>query len=817
MIIVSAFLPPTKKNIMKLYKIITFIPILLMLFSSQQAKASHLYAAEITYRCIGMNQYIVQLEAFQDCSAIPPLNSLSINANSSCTASQSFSLPQTSLTDITPVCPGGTSPCLSGGYGIYHVIYSDTINLSSCNDWILSYENCCRPASIINLANSSPSIYAEVSLDNTLSCNNAALVTTPAHIYACIGTAQTHTLNAYDLDGDSLVFSLNTPLGSSANPEGYAAGYSISTPLGNALSFVFDNTTGSFTFTANTLGGYIVGIKVEEYRNGVLISTSNKDISIIAFNCANSTPDYSISNIQGAYLEDNIFYVTNPSQLSFDISAIDTADVSDTLTFSSNISTIGGSFVSSGVNPVTASFTWPVSSPTPQTFTVEVTDNACSPIAPGRQLFGFAIVLVVPCMPDSIAGIVAPDSIFEISSNCANNNGFPITAITSPTTTTYGSLSIHPSQSGLLYQAGASYQVQESFWVHFEMNGGLQSDSTWVDITTTSCVWAGDADTSKIVNHFDLLPLGLGYGEIGAVRPNAGIDYDCEPALNFVNSTPITGTNYKHSDTNGDGVVNLSDAAAILLNWGQIHLKNNSSSPLNAIPFYVEPTMALSGQSLQIPIMLGDTSILADSVYGVAFTINYDETMTDTGSVSVDFNTSWLGSINSDMISVQKDFYYQGKIEVAVVRIDQTNRDGMGQIGTLNLTIKDDILKKSTTQRLDLLISDVRIITNAETERLASTPATDVLVTIITSTTDLTAATTYVNVFPNPAKTNLNIQSNDEIQSISLYNLAGQEIKSVLVQDLTTELNIQQLAQGMYVLKVQTTQGIQSQKIQIVR
>jgi len=802
---------------MKLHKILSFIPILLILFSSQEVKASHFYAGEITYRCLNNNQYIVQLEAFQDCGAIAPPTSITFRANSSCTGLQVFSLPQTALIDITPICPGATSPCLSGGYGTYHVIYSDTITLTNCNDWILSYENCCRPALINNLANSNTSIYMDVSLNNSVTCNNTVLVTTPGYVYACVGTVQTHTLNAYDLDGDSLAFTLNNPLGSNGSLEAHTIGHSVNNPFGNSNPFTFDNNTGAFTFIANALGGYIIGIKVEEYRNGVLISTSNKDISVIVHNCSNSTPNYNVSNIQGGYLDNNTFYVNSPSQLSFDITAIDTADINDTLTFSSDISNLGGSFTSSGVNPVTASFIWPVSSPTPQIFMVKVTDNYCTPVASGQQLFGFAIVLTTPCMPDSITGIVPPDSIFEISSTCNNNNGFPITAITSSTTTTYGSLSIHPNQSSLLYQASSSYEVQESFWVHFEMNGGLQSDSVWVDITTTSCVWAGDADTNKIVNNFDLLPLGLGYGETGAVRPNAGIDYDCEPALNFVNSTPITGINYKHSDTNGDGIVNADDTTAILLNWGQIHLKNNSIAPLNAIPLYVEPTIALAGQMLQIPIILGDTSILADSIYGLAFTINYDETMTDTNSVSVDFNTSWLGTINADMISVQKDFYHQGKIEVAVVRIDQTNRDGMGQIGTLNLTIKDDILKKSTTQRLDLLISDVRMITNVETERLANTPPTDILVSTITSTNNLTAATTYVNVFPNPAKTNLNIQSNDEIQSISLYNLAGQEIKSIQLQDLNTQLNIQNLAQGVYILKVQTTQDINTQKIQIVR
>ena len=197
-------------------------------------------------------------------------------------------------------------------------------------------------------------------------------------------------------------------------------------------------------------------------------------------------------------MDDNIFYVNDLSQLSFDITAIDTADVNDTLTFSSDINNIGGSFSSSGTNPVTASFTWSVSSPSPQMFMVEITDNYCSTAFSGAQRFGFAIIVLDHCVPDSITGIVPPDSIFEISGNCANNNGFPITAITSPSTTNYGNLSINANQSKILYQAGSNYEVQESFWVHFEMNGGLQSDSIWVNVTTTSCVWAGDADTNHI-------------------------------------------------------------------------------------------------------------------------------------------------------------------------------------------------------------------------------------------------------------------------------------------------------------------------------
>ncbi len=230
----------------------------------------------------------------------------------------------------------------------------------------------------------------------------------------------------------------------------------------------------------------------------------------------------------------------------------------------------------------------------------------------------------------------------------------------------------------------------------------------------------------------------------------------------------------------------------------------------------MEYASAIPSQVMQIPIILGDTSTLADSIYGVAFTILYDQTMTDSNSVSVDFGTSWLGTINTDMIAVQKDFYHQGQIDVAVVRTDQTNRSNIGQIGSLMLTIKDDILK-STTLRLDLQISNVRIITNMETEKTANTPPTDILITIASTVNNLEQEDININVFPNPAKTEVLISSNDEIQQILLYNTSGQLIQSSDSKRYNSKIDVQNLNSGIYFLRVQTLHGFSTQKIQVVR
>lgn len=798
------------------YILITLCILGLLMFS-QQTQATHLYSAEITYRCLGNNQFIIEAETFQDCGAVPPTTSLTINmASTSCGINQNIGLPQISLTDITPFCPSGQSPCATGGYGSYRIVYADTVSLSACSDWIFSYTNCCKNPNILNLVNSNSTTYIYTSLDNSNQCNNAAKVTGTGYLYAFQGQTQSYYCNAFDLDGDSLVFSLSNPLSANGVSLPYALGYSVNNPLSMNSPTSFNSQTGKLTFTPNIQGSFFVGIQVEEYRNGVLIATANKDIHVVVLPnlpIPNNNPDFEVNNVQGGYLEQNIFYVTNPQQLSFDIIATDTTHATDTLTFSSTINTIGGAFTSTGTNPAVASFTWSTTVPTIQEFTVSIVDNHCSPIASGSQYFGFAIVYEDQCTPDSVQAIVAVDSVLSICTYSPNSS---INTV-SPTTSTYGTLSIDSSQHLLIYTAGSNAQVQEAFWAYLSLNNGAPIDSVWIDVTTTSCVWAGDADTNTIVNHFDLLPLGLGYGETGPVRPNAGIDYDCEAALDFVNSTPSTNINYKHSDTNGDGIVDANDTMAIVLNWGQVHLKNGSSAPSTGIPFYVEPTTGLAGQTLQIPIILGDSTVPADSIYGLAFTINYDASLTDTNSVSVDFNSSWLGSINTDMIAVQKDFYYQGKIDVGLVRIDQTTRSGMGKIGDLTLTIKDDILKKSAVRRLDLLISDVRLIDHMEIEKLVSTPPTDVLVTISTNTKQVAPKDIYVHVFPNPTKGNLQIESNDSIEQLNLYSLTGQLLQSQAIQASNHQLNLTGLENGLYLLHVQTTQGSYTQKIQIYR
>jgi hypothetical protein len=796
----------------------TFFCFILIQFSTAQTP----YSAEVSYRSLGSNQYLVQLEVFRKCGGATPASQLMVDyVSTSCGIIDSLQVQQVSVTDITPVCPTGTSPCASG-YGLLQCIYADTITFSPCSDWVISYEECCRDSAMFTIQSAdTTSIYSYATLDNSSQDNNLAIFTNAGYVYTCVGNQIFYSPGAYDIDGDSLHFSLVNHLGANGDTLSTISFFSFDNTFGTDPLILFTDR-GEFTTNPTSLGSRLVSIQVDEYRNGTLIASSYKDVIIAVDACFNMNPfstsihhasSARVLNVQGGFLKDNIFYVDDPVGLTFDIPIFDFIPLNDTINVSSDITILGGSYtVAVGPDTATASFTWPKSSPILQEFMINVVDSYCDTFAAGGFMMGYAIKSI-DCIPRPIQEIVAVDSVVTFCPTCASGTILNLDAIFSSLTTSHGSLSLN-ANGCIEYQASSIYEVQDTFWVYFGGNGGSWMDSIWVDIITTSCVWAGDADTNKVVNNFDLLPIGLGFGEVGPVRANADLSYDCEPNLNFSNNTPTTNINYKHSDTDGNGIVNSDDTLAVTLNWGQVHLKSNpSSSSQTGIPFYVDSTSVLAGQVVQVPIVLGSFAVVADSIYGLAFTINYNQTMVDSGSVFIDFNNSWLGAINSDMIMVQKDFYAQGQIQVGLTRTNQNNQNGMGQIGAFNLGVKNNLL---ATKRLNLSISNIRIIANDERQHVVNSIPSDILVTVLNGQKELVVDQLYLNVFPNPTQNVLNIQSNDKIEQIDLYNLTGQSVQTIESGNYQEQLNLKDLNQGIYLLKVRTTHTFYTEKIQIL-
>lgn len=76
---------------------------------------------------------------------------------------------------------------------------------------------------------------------------------------------------------------------------------------------------------------------------------------------------------------------------------------------------------------------------------------------------------------------------------------------------------------------------------------------------------------------------------------------------------------------------------------------------------------------------------------------------------------------------------------------------------------------------------------------------------------------TLPKIFPNPAKNILNIESENNFSSVQIFDLMGKEILNKIpekqTQNLQLDLSEILIPKGIYLIKVQSLEGLVTQKI----
>ena len=120
--------------------------------------------------------------------------------------------------------------------------------------------------------------------------NNSPKLLQPPLDFACVGKRFTHNPNAYDADGDSLSFELIVPLQMEGTPvPDYSYPDQIAPGMDNIMTL--NNFTGELTWnTPRIQGEYNIAIRVNEYRDGQLISSLIRDMQIFVQTCNSDPP-----------------------------------------------------------------------------------------------------------------------------------------------------------------------------------------------------------------------------------------------------------------------------------------------------------------------------------------------------------------------------------------------------------------------------------------------------------------------------------------------------------------------------------------------
>jgi len=478
---------------MKKIKIIILSLLMMVILPSSEVSASHAMGADLTYKCVGPNQYLLTYSFYRDCSGIsaPPI--IIIDYWSSCyyTTGRKDTLYPTmvipdSLRWVYATCPGVTTTCAGGSYtGIEEWIYTGIVDLpGACSDWTFAHSECCRN-SVINTIPTpdSKNLYVYSKLNNLdAPCNNSPTFSNNPVPFACVGQQFCFNHGATDIDGDSLTYQLIAPLIDPGTPTNYFAPFSQLQPVISSPPVFFNPLTGDICMYPTQANVTVFAVLVSEYRNGILIGQVERDIQLTVNACTNTVP--TLTGMDGTPTHSKTICANTP--FSFWVASID-GDITQSTTITWDSGIPQASFITTNTNRDSGQFIWTPTiadiSTTPYCFTITVKDNNCPYL--GQQVYSFCL---------TVCGITA-DAGLDQSIGCVGSTNLYGKGISScGGSLLYNWLSPLTSNDTLLNVSIGCYQL--------EVSDGLCKDSDIVCVSPIPSMVT--ADFTSITNCNDL-------------------------------------------------------------------------------------------------------------------------------------------------------------------------------------------------------------------------------------------------------------------------------------------------------------------------
>lgn len=407
---------------------------------ARPAHANHLFGGELFYTAISGNTYKVTMILYGDCSngtgafANLPLNQPEVDVFNGTTYIQTLSLSlQGTGTEVSPVCPdeAANTACVNPSNpipGVKKFIYAANVTLSGASaSWRFLANGSLgignqmgRSSTITNIVSPGSSIMGlEATLNNLTAANSSPTYTTIPTPFFCINKPQEYNQGAVDGNGDSLVFSLVPGIvASTSTVVSYVSPTTATAPLlCSPGSFAFSAASGQLSFFPNVVQRALVVMKVTEYRGGVIVGTSMREMTFVVLNnCNNSPPDGTMVNpVNGTLVNGTTIKACSyPVTLSFGINATDPDG--DNITLSVQGAPAGAvvNISNNGTPAPGLTFGWDLSSVAPGTYNFYVTfsDDGCPLVSKQTVAYtiqvlprpgvGFALVSPATCVRKAV-------------------------------------------------------------------------------------------------------------------------------------------------------------------------------------------------------------------------------------------------------------------------------------------------------------------------------------------------------------------------------------------------------------------------------
>jgi gliding motility-associated-like protein len=313
--------------------------IIFVLVVNTELFATHVVGGNFVITQTGPNTFNIVCRFYRDCgagnAAMPTSLSVGVYDKVTNALVQNLTMTNPVITNIAlgDACYTPTGICVQEG-----LFTLTNVNIpNNPNGYYLQTQVYARNGIILNIQNpgsTGMSFYAEIPDPAIPGMNSSPdFGPYPSDGYLCISNTKLINFNVTDPDGDSLVYSLVTPLasvgtGNLTQPGPYPdvtwqAPYSLADIVGGTPVMSINPVTGTITAAPSVLGTFVFAVRVEEYRNGIKIGEVRRDVQYRSLNCTVDSPPQFINqqSVINVYVDQNA---------CFDILALDT-DGQDTI------------------------------------------------------------------------------------------------------------------------------------------------------------------------------------------------------------------------------------------------------------------------------------------------------------------------------------------------------------------------------------------------------------------------------------------------------------------------------------------------------
>jgi gliding motility-associated-like protein len=300
-----------------------------LLYLVSIANAAHIVGGDITVKWLNGNSFEVTLNFFRDCKGGGATFETPITAGlfDKVTNDSILSFPMNLISQDTLSLGDTCNPINNNTLCVEQGIFKATVTIpNNPNGYYISWLRCCRNNIIANVTDPTNSgsgsagmvFYAEIP-DPALH-NSTPVFGSYPNAYMCVGQLNTKIFSCTDVDGDSLVYSLITPLNGTstsfstippptAGPYTFVnwkPPYSALDMIGGIPTMTISAQTGMVYATPNTSSNglvFVFAVRVEEYNKTtkVKLGEIRRDIQYKMFPCNSNLPPYFSSPLKTNY------------------------------------------------------------------------------------------------------------------------------------------------------------------------------------------------------------------------------------------------------------------------------------------------------------------------------------------------------------------------------------------------------------------------------------------------------------------------------------------------------------------------------------